>query len=109
MTSIAFPGLVFEWRFETKQCIARFEDGTVCYASPHETDSYHGHATEKSTGCINAYCWQHDIAHQIVAMMRGRRASLVLWNLAHDISVEGAACEREEQEAQAFQRAFFLR
>jgi hypothetical protein len=106
---VHFPGLVIEWIPEHRKCISRFDDGTEAHAIPHDTPEYHRHAEEKSTGDVDLYCWQHDIAHQVVAMMAGRRVSLVLWNLAHGISTDSPACELEEREAQEFQRQFFLR
>jgi hypothetical protein len=106
---LQFGDCVIEWFPEQRLCVTRFADGTCAHAIPHDTPEYHQHAAEKSTDDIDLYCWQHDIAHAVVALMDGRKVSLVLWNLAHGQPVDTPECEREEQQAQAFQKAFFLR
>jgi hypothetical protein len=106
---IAFPGVTFEWEPEHRRCVTTFADGTQCYACPHETPEYHAHATEKANGNIDAYAFSHDVSHHIVSLMAGRKYSIVLYSLAHDLPVDTEECQREEDEAQAFQRAFFLR
>jgi hypothetical protein len=106
---LQFGDCVIEWIPELRLCVTRFADGTEAHAIPHDTSDYLYHAIEKSTGDIDLYCWQHDIAHAVVALMSGRNVSLVLWNIAHGLPVDTPGCEREEQQAQAFQKAFFLR
>jgi hypothetical protein len=109
MTRIVLPHCVIEWEPQYHRAVTRWNDGTEAYACPHDTDDYRAHATEKSTGDIELYCWQHDIAHVIAGYIAGRNASIVLWNLAHGLPVDTPECEAEEQAAQQFQRAFFLR
>lgn len=109
MNRIEFPGCTIEWHADMRKCITRFDDGTEAHAIPHETDAYRAHAAEKSTGDVDLYCWQHDLAHQIAAMQSGRRVSLVLWNLAHGQATDTPACDAEEKLAQEFQKRFFLR
>lgn len=98
-----------EWSPERRECITRFHDGAEAYATPHDTADYHQHALEKSTGSVDLYCWQHDLAHVIVALMHGYRPSAVLWALAHNEPTDTIECETEEIAAQSFQKAFFLR
>jgi hypothetical protein len=98
-----------EWQPEHRKCVTRFNDGTEAHACPHDTDAYRAHAAEKGTGDVDQYCWSHDIAHIIVAIMAGRCTSLVLWNLAHGLPVDTPECQAEEDAAQEFQRKFFMR
>lgn len=109
MLRIEFPHCELTWHPDQRKCVARFDDGTEAHAIPHETPEYSAHAAQKSTGDIDFYCWQHEIAHIIVALISGRVTSLVLWNLAHGIPTDTPACEAEEHAAQEFQRAFFMR
>lgn len=105
---ITFPGCTVEWQAEHRKCITRFFDGSEAHAIPHDTGDYLNHAYEKSTGDVDLYCWQHDLAHVIVGLMEGRE-SFVLWALAHGNSTDTPECMDEEIEAQEFQRRFFLR
>lgn len=106
--TVKFPGCTLEWVAEQRKCITRFRDGCEAHAIPHDTPEYRAHAEEKSTGDVDLYCWQHDLAHCIVGLMHGG-LSIVLWNLAHDLPTNTAICEAEEREAQEFQKRFFLR
>lgn len=106
---IEFRHCTVEWQPEHRRVVTRFADGTEAHGCPHDTEQYRAHAAEKSTGSVDLYCWQHDIAHVIAAGIAGRCTSLVLWNLAHGLPVDGPECEHEEQAAQEFQRRFFLR
>lgn len=105
---ISFPGCSVEWQPEHRRCVTRFYDGTEAHACPHDTDAYRAHAAEKSIGDVDLYCWQHDLAHVIVAMIRGG-LSKVLWALAHGGDTSSSGCAEEEREAQEFQKRFFLR
>jgi hypothetical protein len=105
---IEFPRCTVIWQPEHRKCITRFHDGTEAHAIPHDTDEYRWHAAEKSTGDIDLYCWQHDIAHVIVGMMHGG-VSRVLWDIAHGGAADSDECRAEEAEAQELQRRLFLR
>jgi hypothetical protein len=109
MACVAFPGCTVEWEPHNRRAVTRFADGSEAYACPHDTPEYHAHAAEKSTGDVDLYCWQHDLAHCIVALMAYGGTSKVLWALAHNEPTDTAECDAEEQAAQQFQRAFFLR
>src|SRR5690349_19917778 len=105
MNRVEFPGgVVTEWFPLWRKCVTRFPDGTEAHACPHHDAAYRNHAFEKSTGDVDLYCWQHDLAHQIVALMNGWPYSVVLWNLAHGLSTNTPTCDLEEQQAQEFQR-----
>ena len=106
--SFEFPECVLEWDSVCRKAITRFQDGKEAHAIPHHTSEYRAHAADKSTGDVDLYCWQHDIAHCIMGLINGG-VSLVLWDLAHGGDASSPACQREEDQAQAFQRAFFLR
>ena len=97
------------WLNEERKFVCRFPDGTEAHGIPHDTPEYHAHATEKSTGDIDLYCFQHDCAHVMVAMIEHGGPSIVLWNLAHHLPTDTPECDAEEKAAQAFQKAFFLR
>jgi hypothetical protein len=105
---VVFPLCEVTWYPEMRKCITRFLDGTEAHAIPHDTDAYRKHAVEKSTGDVDLYCWQHDIAHVIVGMLHGG-VSRVLGALAHGGSTEGPEFDAEEREAQELQRKLFLR
>jgi hypothetical protein len=105
---IEFPLCTVIWQPEHRKCITRFLDGTEAHAIPHDTDEYRRHAAEKSTGDVDLYCWQHDIAHVIVGMMRDD-VSRVLWDIAHGGTGDDDLCQAEEAAAQEFQRTFFFR
>lgn len=107
--SIDFGLCTVTWEPQHRRCVTRFRDGSQAYAIPHDTDAYRAHAEEKSTGDTDLYCWQHDVAHVLVALISGRGPSKVLFALAHGQRTDTPACEDEEQEAQALQRALFLR
>ncbi len=109
MTTIQFPFCELAWNPEQRKAVCRFKDGTEAHACPHDTDEYRAHAAEKSTGNEDMYCWQHEIAHIIVAQIYYNAPSSVLWNLAHNRSTDTDTCTREEQMAQDFQRKMFLR
>jgi hypothetical protein len=105
---IEFPHCTVEWEPDHRRAVTRFADGSEAYARPHETPEYLAHAVAKSTGDVDLYCFQHDIAHVIVGLMNGG-PSVVLWNLAHGLSDKTPECDAEEQAAQEFQLRFFLR
>jgi hypothetical protein len=65
MTRIVFPHCTIEWEPHNRRAVTRWTDGTEAYACPHNTDAYRAHAAEKSTGDIDLYCWQHEIAHAV--------------------------------------------
>lgn len=110
MTSLSFPGgITLEWHPEMRKCITRFSDGREAHAIPHDTEAYRAHAAEKSTGDVDLYCWQHDIAHMMAARLMGWEYSIVLWNLAHGLPTDTQACDLEEQQAQELQKKLFLR
>lgn len=106
---IEFPHCTVFWEPEHRRVVTRFMDGTEAYGRAHDTPEYRSHAAEKSTGDIDLYCFQHDIAHTLVALMSGRTTSIVMWNIAHGESDQTPECEMEERAAQDFQRRFFLR
>jgi hypothetical protein len=103
---LPFTHCVMEMYREERLVIARFHDNTEAHACPHDTPAYHAHALEK-TGLDDTllYCWQHEIWHVINGEMR-QRPSVVLWALAHGLSVDTPECQDEEREAQDMQRAF---
>lgn len=105
---IEFPHCTVEWQAEHRKCITRFSDGAEAHAVPHDTHEYRQHAVDKSTGNIDDYCWQHDLCHVIWGLMNGG-PSIVLWAVAHGIPTDGESFEREEQQVQELQRAFFRR
>lgn len=88
--------------------VAEFDDGTRAEGWVHYTADYCQHAREKSTGDVHDYCWQHDLSHCIVGLINGGK-SVVLWNMAHGLSLDTAECEAEEKAAAEFQKAFFRR
>jgi hypothetical protein len=105
------PDLLVKLRFCTVELylrdqlvVTRFFDGTEAHACPHDTPEYHHHALQK-TGLddVMRYCWQHDLAHNIVAEMKGK-PSVVLWRLAHGLDTETDECAEEEVCAQTLQR-----
>jgi hypothetical protein len=108
MIRVEFPDCTVEWDDEQRKCITRFEDGTEAHACPHHTADYLAHALDKSDGDVSAYCWQHDLAHCIVGLIKGGN-SAVLWALAHGEPTNTPECDREEREAQEFQRNWFMR
>jgi hypothetical protein len=105
---IEFPHCVCEWEVDNRRFVARFHDGTVAHGTPHETEAYREHAAAKSTGDIDDYCWQHDLAHAIIGLMNGG-PSVVLWACAHNLPLDTPECEAEELAAGEFQKRFFRR
>lgn len=103
-----FPTCKVEWIPELRMCVTEFADGTQAHACPHETAEYRKHATEKSNGDIDIYCWQHDCFHVIYGLLNGG-VSKVLWNLAHGLPTDTEECQTEEREVQEMQRRFYLR
>jgi hypothetical protein len=109
---VEFPDCVVFWEPENRRVVTRFWDGTEAYGCPHDTPEYRQHAAEKSTGDVDLYAWQHDLAHCIVAMTKidqDEGISKVLFNLAHGARTDTPECEAEELAAQEFQKRFFLR
>jgi hypothetical protein len=96
------------WDADNRKFICRFPDGTEAHGIPHETEAYRQHAAEKSTGDIDLYCFQHDVAHCVVGLINGG-VSKVLWNVAHGLPTDTPECVAEETAAQEFQKRFFLR
>lgn len=106
--TIDFGLCTLTWIPDQHKCIAKFFDGTEAHACPHDTDAYRAHSHDKSTGDIDDYCWQHEIAHVVIGLIKGG-PSAVLWNLAHGFPTDTPECEAEEQTAQEWQRKFFRR
>jgi hypothetical protein len=109
MISVTFPTCTVEWEEHNRRVVTRFPDGREAYAVAHETAEYRQHATDKGTGDIDLYAWMHDISHCIVAMIEHGGPSVVLRSLSLGLPTDTPECEAEEQAAQQFQRAFFLR
>jgi hypothetical protein len=105
---IEFPHCVCKWQPEHRRFVATFPDGTEAHGTPHDTDAYRRHSAEKSTGDIDMYCWQHDLAHVIVGLINGG-PSVVLWAIAHNEPLDTPTCEAEELAAGELQKRFFLK
>src|SRR5687767_12113500 len=88
------------WLAGQRKFVCRFPDGSEAHGVPHETEDYRRHAAEKSTGDIEHYAWQHDVAHVIVGLINGG-VSRVLWAAAHGLPTDTPECEAEEKAAQA--------
>lgn len=108
MTRIDFGVCTLEWNYEQRKATCRFLDGSYCDAIPHNTPQYRGHAAEKATGEVDDYCWQHEVAHIVIGLVNGG-VSKVLWALAHGEPIDTPECNREEVQAQQWQRQFFRR
>ena len=82
-----------------------FDDGAVCTAVPHDTPNYHVIAHRCGYGSdIAAYCFEHEVAHALVAEWFWGTPSPVLRGVATKNLLSGKEAAFEELMAQTLQR-----
>lgn len=85
--------------------VVTFPDGSTCDAVPHDTHHYHIIAHRCGYGDdIAAYCFEHEVAHALIAEWFWDGPSPVLQGVASGRMLSGKEAASEELLAQTLQR-----
>jgi hypothetical protein len=84
MLTIGFPECTVRISFANKRIETEFADGAICEAEPQDTDAYRFTAEQLGYGSDTwRMCYEHELAHTLLAIADGLPYSQVLWDVAH--------------------------